>query len=56
MLTQLSAVRSALDSVGTNLISHHMKECLEDEIAASIDPVAMERAFDIFFRYVRCMK
>jgi DNA-binding FrmR family transcriptional regulator len=56
ILTQLSAVRSALDGVGVNLISHHMKECLEDEISAPIDPLAMEKAFDIFLRYVRCMK
>jgi DNA-binding FrmR family transcriptional regulator len=56
ILTQLSAVRSALDGVGVNLISHHMKECLEDEISVPIDPLAMEKAFDIFLRYVRCMK
>jgi len=56
ILTQLSAVRSALDGVGINLISHHMKECLEDEISAEVDPVAMEKAFEIFLKYVRCLK
>jgi len=56
ILTQLSAIRSALDGVGVNLISHHMKECLEDEISVEIDPLAMEKAFEIFLRYVRCMK
>ena len=56
ILTQLAAVRSALDSVGINLISHHMKECLEDQLSAQIDPATMERAFEIFLKYVRCMK
>jgi CsoR family transcriptional regulator, copper-sensing transcriptional repressor len=56
ILTQLAAVRSALDSVGINLISHHMKECLEDELSAQIDPATMEKAFEIFLKYVRCMK
>jgi DNA-binding FrmR family transcriptional regulator len=56
ILTQLAAVRSALDSVGVNLISHHMKECLESELATPIDAATMEKAFEIFLRYVRCMK
>ncbi|MCL5734192.1 MAG: metal-sensitive transcriptional regulator [Actinobacteria bacterium] len=56
ILTQLSAVRSALDGVGINLISQHMKDCLHDEIGQDIDPVAMEKAFDLFLKYVRCMK
>ena len=56
ILTQLAAVRSALDGVGVNLISHHMKECLQDEISVEIDPLAMEKAFEIFLKYVRCMK
>jgi DNA-binding FrmR family transcriptional regulator len=56
ILTQLAAVRSALDGVGINLISHHMKECLEDELSAQIDPATMEKAFEIFLKYVRCMK
>ena len=30
ILAQLAAVKSALDRVGTHLISHHMKDCLED--------------------------
>ncbi len=56
ILAQLAAVKSALDRVGTHLISHHMKECLEDETGAKLDPAALEKAFDVFFKYVQCMR
>ena len=56
ILAQLAAVKSALDKVGTHLISHHMKECLEDETGTRLDPAALEKAFDIFFKYVQCMR
>ena len=56
VLAQLAAVKSALDRVGTHLISHHMKDCLEDTTGAQLDPAALERAFDIFFKYVQCMR
>jgi len=56
VLAQLAAVRSALDGVGTHLISHHMKECLEDEMGVDVDPVALERAFEVFYKYVQCMR
>ena len=56
ILAQLAAVKSALDRVGTHLISHHMKDCLQDETGAQLDPAALERAFDVFFRYVQCMR
>ena len=28
----------------------------EDKTGAQLDPAALERAFDIFFKYVQCMK
>jgi DNA-binding FrmR family transcriptional regulator len=56
VLAQLAAVKSALDGVGTHLISHHMKDCLEEEMGAQLDPVALEKAFEVFFRYVQCMR
>jgi DNA-binding FrmR family transcriptional regulator len=56
ILTQLSAVRSALDQVGIHMISYRMKECLEGETAVQIDPVALEKAFEVFLKYVRCVK
>ena len=55
-LTQLSAIRSALDQVGIHLISSRMQECLECEMAVDVDPEVMEKAFEIFFKYVRCIK
>ena len=56
ILAQLAAAKSALDRVGTHLISHHMKECLQDTTGAQLDPAALERAFDVFFKYVQCMR
>jgi CsoR family transcriptional regulator, copper-sensing transcriptional repressor len=56
ILAQLAAAKSALDRVGTHLISHHMKDCLEDEMGVELDPVALEKAFDVFFKYVQCMR
>ena len=56
ILAQLSAVRSALDRVGTHLISYRMKECLEDQTGVALDPAAFEKAFEVFFKYVECMR
>jgi DNA-binding FrmR family transcriptional regulator len=56
ILAQLSAVRSALDQVGTHLISHRMKECLEDQTGVTLDPAAFEKAFEVFFKYTQCMR
>ena len=55
VLTQLSAVKSALDRVGIHLISHRMRECLEAG-AAENDEDAMEQAFEIFLKYVQCVR
>ncbi len=56
ILAQLAAVRAALDNVGTHLISHRMKECLEDESGVTLDPAALEKAFEVFFKYVQCVR
>jgi CsoR family transcriptional regulator, copper-sensing transcriptional repressor len=56
ILAQLAAVKAALDRVGIHLIGHHMKDCLQDEAGVQLDPAALEKAFDIFFRYVQCMR
>ncbi len=56
ILAQLAAVRSALDHVGTYLISHRMKECMEDEAGVALDPAALEKAFEVFFKYVQCVR
>lgn len=56
VLTQLSAVKSALDRVGIFLISHRMRECLEHGSATEVDEAAMEQAFEIFLKYVQCVR
>jgi DNA-binding FrmR family transcriptional regulator len=56
VLVQLAAVRSALDGVGINIISHHMKGCLQEEMAVEVEPQVMEKAFEVFLKYVRCIK
>jgi len=56
ILTQLAAVRSALDGVGAHLIAHHLRECLREEMGPSMDPSAFERAFSLLHRYVNCLR
>jgi len=56
ILAQVAAAKSALERVGTHLISYHMRECLEESTGAQLDPEAVERAFDIFFKYVQCLR
>ena len=56
VLTQLSAVRSALDRVGIYLISHRMRECLGAAAAPGVDDAAMEKAFDIFLKYAQSVR
>ena len=56
ILTQLAAIRSALDQVGIHLISSRMRDCLEGEIDVEVEPEVMEKAFEIFFKYVQCIK
>ena len=33
-----------------------MKECLEEEAGVTFDPAALEKAFDVFFKYVQCVR
>jgi len=56
VLTQLSAVKSALDRVGIYLISHRMRECLETDTGVGVQEESMEEAFEIFLKYVQCVK
>ncbi|MCZ7662256.1 MAG: metal-sensitive transcriptional regulator [Thermoleophilia bacterium] len=56
VLTQLSAVKSALDRVGIHLLSHRMKECLQTGGRPEVDEAAMEQAFEIFLKYVQCVR
>ena len=56
VLTQLSAVKSALDRVGIHLISHRMSDCLARQDVREVDEAAMEQAFEIFLKYVQCVR
>jgi len=56
VLTQLAAVKAALDRVGIFLISHRMKECFAQEGGTDVDEAAMEQAFEIFLKYVQCVR
>jgi CsoR family transcriptional regulator, copper-sensing transcriptional repressor len=56
VLTQLSAVRSALDMVGVYLVSHRMKECLGANAAPGLDEAALEQAFEIFLKYAQSVR
>ena len=56
VLTQLSAVKSALDRVGIYLISHRMRECLGSAAAPGVDEAAMEQAFEIFLKYAQSVR
>lgn len=50
VLTQLSAVKSALDRVGVFLITHRMRECLQAS-GQALDERSLEQAFEVFLRY-----
>jgi CsoR family transcriptional regulator, copper-sensing transcriptional repressor len=51
VLTQLAAVKSALDRVGIHLISHRMKECMGSGPGVAGDEARLEQAFEVFLRY-----
>ena len=52
VLTQLSATRAALDRVGIFLITHKVRECLQDEGDVSSE-TAVQRALETFQRYAQ---
>ncbi len=51
VLTQLAAAKAALDRVGMHVISHRMKECIEETSGVSLDRQALEQAFQVFMKY-----
>lgn len=50
VLTQLAAVRAALDRVGVFVISRQMRKCLEGAQDTE-DSRALEKAFEVFLKY-----
>lgn len=49
VLIQVAAARAALDKVGIHIISHRMKECLQDKGMSKEESV--EKSIDMFVRY-----
>jgi CsoR family transcriptional regulator, copper-sensing transcriptional repressor len=56
VLTQLAAVKSALDRVGIFLISHRMRECIQSKVSVEVSPAALEEAFEVFLKYSQCVR
>lgn len=55
VLTQIMAVKSALNQVGLHIIGHSMKRCLVQNVDE--DPEAMiDEAIALFIRYSACVK
>jgi DNA-binding FrmR family transcriptional regulator len=50
VLTQVAAVRSAMDRIGIHIITHRMRECLEEDKKLSPDD-AIAEAIDVFLRF-----
>lgn len=50
VLTQVAAARSAMDRIGIHIITHRMRECLEENKQLSPDDSIAE-AIDIFLRF-----
>jgi len=50
ILTQVSAARSAIDRVGMHILTHRMRDCLQNDAGKSPQE-AMEEAIDIFLRF-----
>ena len=50
IITQLMAVRSALDKVGITIISQHVKECARVAAGEGDESQTLERALSLFLR------
>lgn len=48
VLTQIRATRSALNSVATKLLEHHMKSCIMEKINQGTEEEAMEELLVTF--------
>ena len=55
ILTQIMAVKSALNQVGMHLIGHAMKQCLIDEEVQDRDEL-IDEAIRVFLKYSSCVK
>ena len=53
VLTQIRATRSALNSVATKLMEHHMKSCIMEKINQGTEEEAMEELLVTFQKLVK---
>lgn len=53
VLTQIRATRSALNSVATKLLEHHMKSCIMKKINQGTEEEAMEELLVTFQKLVK---
>lgn len=53
VLTQIRATRSALNSVATKLLEHHMKSCIMEKINQGTKEEAMEELLVTFQKLVK---
>ncbi len=53
VLTQIRATRSALNSVATKLLEHHMKSCIMEKINQGTEEDAMEELLVTFQKLVK---
>ena len=50
VITQVMAVRAALDKVALNVMGDHMEECLMESISSGEKKTTIERALTLFLR------
>lgn len=53
VLTQIRATRSALNSVATKLLEHHMKSCIMEKINQGTEEEAIEELLVTFQKLVK---
>ena len=53
VLTQIRATRSALNSVATKLLEHHMKSCIMEKINQGTEEEAMEELLVTFQKLMK---
>ena len=53
VLTQIRATRSALNSVATKFLEHHMKSCIMEKINQGTEEEAMEELLVTFQKLVK---
>ncbi len=51
ILTQVSAVRSALDALALGLLEHHLHGCVQDAVVSGSGDVAMDEAMQVIRKF-----